>query len=124
MQTIRILSILLFMGFVSSCVQKTYDRKVKFIVDVSKMAPIKSCGIRGANSPLSWEQDLEMQPIFKDSLYAVDVTFTTGYLGAEVKFMVNGQFELQNQDNRRFAFDLTKDTTVYKAIFNSLNNNH
>jgi hypothetical protein len=62
-----------------------------------------------------------MQPIIKDSLYAVDVTFTTGYLGAEVKFVVNGQFELQNQDNRRFAFDIEKDTTLYRAVFDRQN---
>lgn len=119
---LNLLYVILFMAFTStSCVQKTYDRKVRFLVDVSQMAPIKSCGLRGSNSPLSWEKDLEMQPIVKDSLYAVDVTFNTGYLGAEVKFVVNGQFELQNQENRRFPFDLEKDTTVYKAIFDKTN---
>jgi PBP1b-binding outer membrane lipoprotein LpoB len=116
-----ILSILTILITFSSCVQKTYDRKVRFLLDVSKMSPIKSCGVRGSNSPLTWEQDLEMQPIINDSLYAVDVTFPTGYLGAEVKFVVNGQFELQNQDNRRFAFDIEKDTTFYSAVFDRQN---
>jgi putative oxidoreductase len=105
----------------SSCVQKTYDRKVRFLLDVSQMAPIKSCGLRGSNSPLSWDQDLEMKPIIKDSLYSVDVTFNTGYLGCEVKFVVNGQFEFQNQEYRRIPFDVNKDTTNYNAVFDKIN---
>lgn len=101
-----------------SCVQNTYSRKVKFILDVSKEKNIQSVGLRGSNSPLTWEKDLEMTAMIPDSLYVVDVTFVTGYLGAEVKFVVNGTFELQDQDNRRFAFDIHNDTTVYRAIFN------
>ncbi len=115
------LSILTILKTFSSCVQKTYDRKVRFLVDVNQMAPIKSCGLRVSNNPLSWDQDLEMKPIVKDSLYSVAVTFNTGYLGCEVKFVVNGQFELQNQDNRRFAFDIEKDTTFYSAVFDRQN---
>ena len=61
-----------------------------------------------------------MTPVFKDSIFAVDVTFVTGYLGAEVKFVVNGDFEFQNQENRRIPFDLNKDTTTYYAIYNNL----
>jgi PBP1b-binding outer membrane lipoprotein LpoB len=115
------LSILTILITFSSCVQKTYDRKVRFLLDVSQMAPIKSCGLRGSNSPLSWDQDLEMKPLIKDSLYSVDVTFNTGYLGCEVKFVVNGQFELQNKDNRRIPFDVNKDTTIYSAVFDKIN---
>ena len=76
--------------------------------------------MRGSNSPLNWENDLEMKPIFADSIYAIDVTFVTGYLGAEIKFVINGQFELQQKANRRFAFDTTRDTTVYNAVFDQL----
>lgn len=102
----------------SSCVQKTYERKVRFVLDVSNEENIKTVGIRGSNRPLVWESDLEMKPLFKDSIYTADVTFVTGYLGAEIKFVINGQFELQNDENRRFPFDTESDTTVYKAVFN------
>ncbi len=115
-----IIALLLIAIGLCSCVQKTYERKVKFILDVSKIENIKTVGIRGSNNPLSWQKDVEMTPIFKDSIYAVDVTFVTGYLGAEVKFVVNGEFEFQNQENRRIPFDLTKDTTMYYAIYNNL----
>ena len=101
----------------SSCVQKTYERPVRFVLDVSQVDNIKTVGVRGSNSPLNWEKDLEMKPIFADSIYAVDVTFVTGYLGAEIKFVINGQFELQKMGNRRFAFDKNQDTTVYHAVF-------
>jgi PBP1b-binding outer membrane lipoprotein LpoB len=115
-----IIALLLIAIGLSSCVQKTYERKVKFILDVSKIENIKTVGIRGSNNPLSWQKDIEMKPIFKDSIYAVDVTFVTGYLGAEVKFVVNDEFEFQDQENRRIPFDLMKDTTIFRAVYNRL----
>ena len=106
-------------SFLTSCVQKTYERKVRFILDVSNEENVKSVGIRGSNNPLSWQSDLEMKPLIEDSIYVADVTFVTGYLGVEMKFVVNGQFELQNEENRRIPFDLKSDTTVFKAVFNN-----
>ncbi|MEY3423115.1 MAG: hypothetical protein RIR48_3445 [Bacteroidota bacterium] len=117
MKQFSILSMIYISMLLSSCVQKTYERPVRFFLNVSQVDNIKTVGVRGSNSPLNWEKDLVMKPIFADSIYAVDVTFLTGYLGAEIKFVINGQFELQKMDNRRFAFDKNQDTTVYHAVF-------
>jgi uncharacterized heparinase superfamily protein len=99
-------------------VQKSYERIVVFTINVSQIKNIKKVGIRG-EKPLSWDSDLEIIK-GKDSLYKAIVSFETGYKFAQYKFTVNDQFELQNQDNRRVIFDEKKDTTFYKATFNSL----
>lgn len=47
------------------------------------------------------------------------ITGETGYLFTEVKFTVNGDFELKEKDNRKVVFQ-SKDTTYYNATFDRL----
>lgn len=101
----------------TNCVQKTYERKVTFLLHTEQLKNIKKVGLRGNNRPLSWKKDLEMTALKKDSLYSVTVTFLTGYKFAEVKFVVNDEFELQEKDNRRVIFNENGEIT-YEAIFN------
>jgi putative oxidoreductase len=103
----------------TSCVQKSYKRTVVFTLDVSKMKDIKKVGIRGNDKPLNWDTDFEMIPIKKDRLYRAVITGETGYLFTEVKFTVNGDFELKEKDNRKVVFQ-SKDTTYYNATFDRL----
>lgn len=110
--TVIIISLLM-----SSCVQKTYKRTVVVTLDVSKVDNIQSVGIRGNGQPLSWENDYPMQEIVKDSLYKAIITTETGYLFAEGKCTVNGNFELQDKPNRRIEFDTKKDTTFVHFVF-------
>lgn len=99
------------------CVQKSYKKTVVVTLAVPSAKDIKTVGIRGQGRPLSWDYDLEMQTLVKDSLYTATVTAVTGYKFAEIKFTVNGEFELQNQPNRKVFFS-DKDTTYYTAVFN------
>ncbi len=101
-----------------SCVQKTNKYPVRCILDVSKLKDVNTAGIRGSGAPLDWQNDFEMKTLIEDSLYVADITFDTGYLGTEIKFTVNGEFELAGMDNRRIIFDSRSDTSIYKAIFN------
>ncbi len=103
-----------------SCVQKSYERTVKLTLVVSAIKNIKTVGVRGEETPLNWDTDLEMTPIVSDSLYSIEVTGLTGYKFIEVKFVVNGEFELQDQPNRRIYFN-ENGTTEYKAVFNKNN---
>jgi hypothetical protein len=73
-------------------------------------------GVRGEGNPLSWREDFAMTPLSADSLYTVTITGQTPYDFTEIKFTVNGQFELEGKENRRLVF--TGDTTFYKAKFN------
>jgi len=69
---------------------------------------------------MSWKQDLPMKEIIKDSIYQVDFAIHTGYKFAEFKFVVNDDFELKDQANRKLYFE-DDQKTIYKAIFNSNN---
>jgi hypothetical protein len=106
--------------FLSSCVQKSYEQTVELQLNVSGIKNIKTVGVRGEHKPLSWDNDLEMKPIEKDSLYTVTISGKTGYTFEELKFTVNGEFELKEKPNRRVNFDASR-KTVYKAKFNVVN---
>jgi hypothetical protein len=103
----------------NGCVQKAYRKTVVVTVTVKTIKDIKSVGIRGNGKPLSWDNDFIMEPVIKDSLYRAVVSTVTGYKFAEVKFTVNGQFELNEQPNRRIELS-EKDTTYYNAVFDSI----
>jgi hypothetical protein len=106
----------------SSCVQKTYTKTVIFQLTVPSNYQPKTVGIRGDDKPLSWEQDIAMTAVVKDSVYTTTVTFVTGYKFTSVKFVVNEEFELQDQNNRRINFSNNSDTTYYSAHFNTISN--
>lgn len=59
---------------------------------------------------------MALKPIIKDTLYTTTFSLVTGYKFTEVKFSVNGQFELKEKDNRKIMFS-DKDTTFYEAGF-------
>ncbi|RSK44025.1 DoxX family protein [Hymenobacter rigui] len=100
------------------CVQPAHDKTVVYLLDVKGLPDVRQVGLRGRDKPLSWDQDLRLTPTGPDStLYRAVVTTHTGYLLTEVKFTVNGEFELKDADNRRIKFG-PGDTTVYRARFN------
>ena len=120
MKKYNLIALSLLLLFTAGCVQKAYKKTVVFLLDVKDVKNIKKVGIRGNEKPLSWDADLEMAPVIKDTLYKATVTFLTGYKFTEMKFAVNGDFELKDKDNRRVRFADT-DTTVYEAKFEIIN---
>ena len=114
-----IFTILITILILSSCVQKSYDRKVTLLLDVSEIKDLKSVGIRGNEKPFSWDYDTEMEMVKKDSLYKKTFTIKTGYLFTELKFTINGDFELKEKDNRKVYFN-KNGTTIYNAKFDKL----
>ncbi len=105
--------------FLTSCVQKTKKHSITLLLDVSGMKDIKSVGIRGNDKPFSWDYDTEMEVVKKDSLYKKTYTFETGRICTELKFTINGEFEFQDQENRKVYFDKNNET-IYKAKFNKI----
>jgi putative oxidoreductase len=105
------------LSLLAGCVQPAFDKTVVYTLDVSGIPDVKTVGVRGDDRPLSWDSDRALTPVVKDSLYRVTVTYHTGYLKTEVKFTVNGDFELKEGGNRRVAFG-PRDTTAYQARFN------
>lgn len=107
------------MLFCVSCVQKSYKRTVVFQLNTAGIPNIQTVGLRGEGNPLSWDMDIAMQPIVKDSLYTATITTVTGYLFTEVKFTINGTLELKDAGNRKVVFS-KGDTTIYKSVFNKV----
>lgn len=102
-----------------SCVQKTYEKTVVYTLEINGKKNIKTVGIRGNDKPLNWDNDYQLKTIKQDSLYQAIITYKTGYKFTEAKFVVDGEFELQNEPNRRIQFTDT-DNTYYKATYNNL----
>ena len=117
MKQFKLLILLLMIICINSCVQKSYKRTVVLQLDVKGNKNIKTVGLRG-NNPLSWDSDYEMT-LGNDSIYSATLSGETGYLFTEVKFTINGNFELQNKPNRRIEFDTKKDTTFVHFVFNN-----
>lgn len=119
MKKYSIIIITLLLLSLVSCVQKSYTKTVVVTLKTPNLYDIKYVGIRGQGKPLSWDNDYEMKQVVKDSLYTATLTIITGYKFGEIKFTVNGDFELKEQPNRRVFFS-DKDTTCYNAVFNSI----
>lgn len=103
-----------------ACVQPAYDRTVVYEVDVSAMPNVQRVGVRGSDAPLSWNTDLPLTPRDSSGIYTATVTYRTGRLVTDVKFTVNGNFELVDRPNRTVRVPKTTvggDTTVFRAIF-------
>ena len=98
------------------CVQPAYDRTVVYELVAPAVTDSQQAGVRGDDSPLSWQKDLPLVRAPGDSLFRGTVTYRTGFLKTEVKFTVNGAFELVDAPNRRVVF--TGDTTVFRARYN------
>lgn len=109
--------ILLAIISLTSCVQKSKKHAVTLLLDVSALKDIKNVGVRGENKPFSWNEDLAMEVVKKDSLYKTTFALETGRICIEIKFTINGEFELQDRDNRKVYFN-QNGKTVYKAKFN------
>ncbi len=116
MQLNKTLSLFVVIVFASSCVQKTLKKTVVFELDTSKIKSIKTVGIRGENRPLKWNRSIDMKSVKPDTTYTATLTFLTGYKFVEMKFLVNDEFELKDDDNRRIYFS-DKDTIYYRAVF-------
>lgn len=101
---------------VASCVQENKKQTVTLYVDVSGIKDIKTVGIRGNDKPFSWDNNIEMEVVKKDSLYKKTFEINTGRLCTEIKFTVNGDFELKDKENRKIYFSDSK-TTIFRAKF-------
>ena len=119
MKNLIILLAITLLGL-TSCVQKTKNQYVTLLLDVSGNKDIKSVGVRGSDKPFSWDYDTEMQVVKKDSLYKKTFEINTGRLCTELKFTINGNFELKDQENRKVYFNQSGET-VYKATFEKTN---
>lgn len=74
------------------------------MLDLSEIKDINSIGIWGKGKPFSWDYDMEMQMVNKNSLCKKTFTIKTGYLFTTLKFTVNGNFELKEKRKSQHSF--------------------
>lgn len=113
----KIFSAIIIALSVTSCVQKAYLKTVVITLTVNDKNGIEKVGIRGKGKPLSWNQDYLMKEIIKDSVYTATISTMTAYKFGEIKFTINGDFELKDKPNRKVTFSEKSDTTYYTAVF-------
>jgi len=117
MSRITLITAFLIQSILPACVQKAYDKVIILTLQVEGKKDIQSVGIRGENGPLSWDEDYPMKEVVKDSLYTATINYRTAYTQGEIKFTVNGEFELKNKPNRILRFE--KDTTYWEGRYDS-----
>jgi len=110
------LFVILFISLVA-CVQPTSLKTVNINLVVKGKKDIQSVGVRGGGNPLSWDKDLPMQAVVKDSLYTVSFTTRTAFNFIEAKFTVDGAWEFNDKPNRKIEFEKNKDTVMYSAVY-------
>ncbi len=115
----KILIALLITTCSLACVQKAFLKTVIITLTVHNKKNIKTVGIRGNGNPLSWEKDYEMKEVIKDSIYSATVITMTAYKFGKIKFVVDGDWELKEQPNRKVIFNEKADTTYFNATFNT-----
>jgi hypothetical protein len=113
----NLLFCLALVALLAACVQETYTKTVVYTLHLTRAEATPTVGIRGNNKPLTWQSDTKMSLNSPDSTYRATVTYRTGYKFTEVKFVVNGTFELAERPNRRVVFS-DADTTYYEGTFN------
>ncbi|HLN96107.1 MAG TPA: hypothetical protein VK183_10785 [Flavobacterium sp.] len=113
----KYLTLLLLGLLASSCVQKATDKTVFVTLTVTGKKNIQSVGIRGDGNPLSWEQDYPMKEVIKDSVYEACLHSRTAFAYSEMKCTVDGQWELENQPNRKIIYEDGKDTILVRINF-------
>ena len=96
-----------------SPVQESKEQRVLFQLDTSSFTgDIQTVGIRGEGNPLSWRTDFPLVKNEKTGLYEGECRANTGYAKTEVKFVINGEFEFQDDSNRVIYFAPDQNTRV------------
>ncbi|MFY7827106.1 MAG: DoxX family protein [Flectobacillus sp.] len=98
-------------------VQDTKLQTITVQVTLPKKTAVKSMGVRGGDQPLSWDTDLPMREVIKDSVYTTQFQINTGFNFTRIKFALNGEIELNGKDNRKIKLSENSTSTSYKAVY-------
>ncbi len=102
-----------------SCVQKTHIKNVTFKVDMSAVENPQNVGIRGNFTDNPWSDTAPLTDDNNDGIYEGTFSQKTAVNSVQFKFVNNGEFELDGQDNRSIQFEYKPETIVYEAVFNN-----
>ncbi|WP_299525828.1 hypothetical protein [Winogradskyella sp.] len=102
-----------------SCVQETHTKTVTFKVDMNGVENTENIGIRGNFTSSPWNETAPLTDDDGDGIYEGTFSQKTAVNGIEFKFVNNGEFELEGQNNRSIQFEYKPETIIYEAVFNN-----
>jgi len=117
MKYLKLIFFLLGILFLGGCVQKAHLKTVFITLTIHTHKNIGKVGIRGNGNPLSWETDYPMERVIKDSVYKANFKTMTAFKFTEMKFTVDGIWELQNKPNRQVHYQDNMDTVFIHAVY-------
>lgn len=107
--------VLIFTG----CVQEEHLKKVTFRVDMGAVQNIGEVGLRGEFTNPQWEPIITLLDTNGDHIYEVTISQITAQNMVEFKFVHNGIYELQDQENRVLHMKYEPEVLVYDAVFDN-----
>lgn len=102
-----------------SCVQETHTKTVTFKIDMRGVENPENVGIRGNFTDNPWNDTAPLTDDNNDGIYEGTFSQKTAVNGIQFKFVNNGEFELEGQDNRSIQFEYQPETIIYEGIFNN-----
>ncbi|MBG9378773.1 hypothetical protein I5907_21250 [Panacibacter sp. DH6] len=113
----KLMILLLAVVLLGGCVQEAHLKTVMVTLTVHNKKGIQAVGIRGNGNPLTWEQDYPMTAVVTDSVYHASFKTMTAFKFTEMKFTVDGAWELEGRPNRKVVYPENRDTVVVNAVF-------
>lgn len=107
-----------------SCVQKEHLKTVTFKVDMTAVTSVSEVGMKGEFTDPSWKVIIPLTDADNDGIYETTLSQTTAVSKVGFKFVHNGVYELQGQNNRQLYFEHKPETRTYTAVWNTSNTNN
>lgn len=104
-----------------SCVQEEHLKTVTFKVDMRGVASVSQVGIKGEFTNPSWKVIIPLTDADADGIYETTLSQTTAVSNVEFKFVNDGVYELQDQNNRVLYFEYKPETRTYTAVWDTAN---
>ena len=105
--------VLIFTG----CVQEEHLKKVTFRLDMRAVQNVGKLGLKGEFTNPQWEQIIPLLDTNGDHIYEATVSHETAQNTVEFKFVLNGIYELKDQENRVLRFKYEPEDLLYDAVF-------
>lgn len=92
------------------------SQQITFKLDMRKVVQVNNVGIRGSESPLSWNKMIALTDTDNNGIYEATIDFKTSKKNVKFKFVNEGEEELQGSDNRIIWFK--EKPIISNLIFN------
>ena len=117
MKTLKIITALLCLATMISCVQEEHLKKVTFQVDMNAIDTVGIVQINGDFVSPPWSEPVTMTDNDNDGVYEFTVEQETAKSTVSFKFIHNNTYELKDQNNRKLQLVYEPEEVTYYAVF-------